>query len=144
MDIETEAKKGKIGTVFKVFLIEVRKDTSEDFLYLDEVYIGKNPTSVEEGTVQGRKIHVFSSIKEAGRRLLYTGKYSHRFIFAPFNLVVCRQIYDWANSYVSNYLSLNTTTSGRIQDGAKSFVSEEGRKITGENNPVYSSRFKIY
>lgn len=71
VDIDTEAKKGKIGTVFKVFLIEVRKDTSEDFLYLDEVYIGKNPTNVEEGTVQGRKIHVFSSIIEAIDQLEY-------------------------------------------------------------------------
>lgn len=46
----TEVQKGIIGTTFRVFLIEVRKDTSEDFLYLDEVYIGKNPTNVDEGT----------------------------------------------------------------------------------------------
>lgn len=46
----TEVQKGKIGTTFRVFLIEVRKDTSEDFLYMDEVYIGKNPTNVDEGT----------------------------------------------------------------------------------------------
>lgn len=46
----TEVQKGKIGTTFRVFLIEVRKDTSEDFLYMDEVYIGKNPTNMDEGT----------------------------------------------------------------------------------------------
>lgn len=51
VDIDIEVKKGKIGIVFKVFLIEVRKDTFEDFLYLDEVYIGKNLINVEEGIV---------------------------------------------------------------------------------------------
>lgn len=50
LDMYTEVQKGKIGTTFRVFLIEVRKDTSEDFLYMDEVYIGKNPTNVDEGT----------------------------------------------------------------------------------------------
>lgn len=59
IDIYTEVQKGKIGTVFKVFQIEVRRDTSEDFLYVDEVYIGKNPTNVEEGT---RKTQDCSSI----------------------------------------------------------------------------------
>lgn len=57
-----------------------------------------------------------------------TGKYSPRFIFVPLALVVSGQIKDWANSKVIKYLSLNKPMSGRIQDGAKSFASEEGRK----------------
>lgn len=42
---------------------------------------------------------------------------------------------------VSNYLSLHTTVSGRIQDGAKlSQVYSKRAKITlDKNNPVYST-----
>ena len=67
----------------------------------------------------------------------YTGKYSLPFRF--FALVVRWLFLDWANSNVSNYLPLNTTVSGRIQDGAKLFASVEGRKLHGgKNNPVCS------
>lgn len=46
---------------------------------------------------------------------------------------------DWANLNVSNYLYLNATLSGQIQNGAKPFASKEGRKNTrGVNNSVYS------
>lgn len=38
---------------------------------------------------------------------------------------------DWANLNVSNYLYLNATLSGQIQNGAKPFASKEGRKNTG-------------
>lgn len=46
-----------------------------------------------------------------------------------------------AKSNISNYLSLNTTPSGRIKDQAKLFASLEGKKLhSGKNNPVYSYR----
>lgn len=40
---------GKVGTSFKIFLIEIRKDSSEDFYYVDEIYVGKDPTNLDEG-----------------------------------------------------------------------------------------------
>lgn len=66
IDIYDAVQKGIIGTVFKVFQIEIRRDTSEDFLYVDEVYLGKNPTNAEEGKstrttvmVQRKFFHLF-------------------------------------------------------------------------------------
>lgn len=49
--------------------------------------------------------------------ILYTG-------FAPFAFV----IQAWANSKVSNNLSIITVLSRQIKDGAKLFECEEGRK----------------
>lgn len=41
------------------------------------------------------------------------------------------------------YFSLNTTVTGRIQDGTKLFAGSEGAGITwGENIPVWSSSLK--
>lgn len=42
---------------------------------------------------------------------VYRKIFAH-FIFAPLALIVSGRIYDWANSNVSNYSSLNTTVSG--------------------------------
>lgn len=56
---------------------------------------------------------------------LYTGKLSPHVIFA---LVVIGRIQDFMNSNVSNNLPLNTTVSGRNQNGAKLYTSVEGRK----------------
>lgn len=50
-------QKGRIGTTFKVFQVEVRRDASEDAYYVDEVYIGKDPTVVEEGRKQTETVY---------------------------------------------------------------------------------------
>lgn len=42
------------------------------------------------------------------------------------------------NSNVSNHLSLTITKSRRIQDGAKSFASEEGQKLHGAKITPYT------
>lgn len=58
---------------------------------------------------------------------LHTGKYL--FYYRPFRPRCQRgRIKDLANSYVSNYLSLFTILSGRIQEETKPFVSKKGRK----------------
>lgn len=43
-----------------------------------------------------------------------------RFIFA---LIDSGRIQDWANSYVSNFILIFTTLSGRIKDGEKPLAS---------------------
>lgn len=62
-----------------------------------------------------------------------------RFIFATFSLLVFRQfLKDWAICIGSNYFFLNITLSGRIQDGAKLFASEEGRMKHGTKITLYT------
>lgn len=57
--------------------------------------------------------------------ILCTEEYSPPFYFSPLALGGSWWISDWVNSNVLNYLSLNTSMSGQIKDGAKPFVSEE-------------------
>lgn len=69
---------------------------------------------------------------------LYTRKYSPRFIFTPFAVIVSGRIQDWANYNVSYYLSLNTSVSGRILYGAKLFARIEGRKLQWVKIALYT------
>lgn len=65
-------------------------------------------------------------------------------ISAPFALVVSGQIYDWTNSIGFHYLSLNTTASGRIQDGLKLFAIVEGQKLNGVEITLYTVTKSVY
>lgn len=56
------------------------------------------------------------------------GNIRPRFTFAPFALVVNRRILNWAYSNVLTYLSLLTTMSRRVQEGAKPSANQRGRK----------------
>lgn len=67
---------------------------------------------------------------------IYIGEYPPRFIFAPFVLVVCESIQDWAISKPfykfcvnkKEYLIYMYIVSGRIQDEATPFASVQGIK----------------
>ncbi|XP_061168814.1 fibrocystin-L-like [Saccostrea echinata] len=51
IDMLAVVQDGKVGTSFKIFLIEIRKDDSEDFYYVDEIYVGRNPTNLDEENI---------------------------------------------------------------------------------------------
>ncbi|XP_062574409.1 fibrocystin-L-like [Saccostrea cucullata] len=51
IDMLAVVQDGKVGTSFKIFLIEVRRDDSEDFYYVDEIYVGREPTNLDEASV---------------------------------------------------------------------------------------------
>lgn len=56
-------------------------------------------------------------------------KYLFQFIFAPYVHVLSERIEDFVfNSNVSNYISLNTTVSRRIQNAAK-LLAEDWQKL---------------
>lgn len=57
IDMLAAVQKGRIGSTFKVFQVEVRRDASEAAYYVDEVYIGKDPTVVEEGRKQTETVY---------------------------------------------------------------------------------------
>lgn len=59
--------------------------------------------------------------------VLYTGKYSPLFYFCPFRSRQ-RANLRLGELFITNNISVNTTASGRIQDGAKLLACVKGRK----------------
>lgn len=72
---------------------------------------------------------------------IYREIFARVLFYAPFALVASGRISDWANTYVSNYLSLFTTLYGRIQDETKPFVSWKGWKQHGAKIFLYTVLF---
>lgn len=62
--------------------------------------------------------------------LLYTGKYLPDFIFPPICLLSVG--FKPQQTSMSQIISLNTTVSGPIQDGAKLFAGVEGKNYMGQ------------
>lgn len=58
-------------------------------------------------------------------------------IVAPLAPGVSGRVEDWADLNVQNFLSLNTTSYGRIKDGTKLFASVIDEISTGRSSPVY-------
>lgn len=71
--------------------------------------------------------------------LLYTGKYVPLGFFSPLSpSLSVDECKTGRPKNVSNYLSLITTMSGRMQDGAKHFASEEWQKPQGAKILLYT------
>lgn len=73
------------------------------------------------------------------------GDICHRFIFAPFALIVSKQLYDWVNSNVSNHIIslFEINLFAILKWGKTSLQVEKGKTTQGENNPVYSIYFRL-
>lgn len=85
--------------------------------------------------------------------ILYTGKYSPRFIFAPFALVISERIYDWANfKNISNncinyrksiYFFLSCLGEFKTAMGGTICKCRTAKITRCENNTVHSRFLQI-
>lgn len=113
--------------IFTFFQVGAEKELNGS-MYMEEGN-GMNITSLYHGAwpLTPNKKGLWSWLKCVYRK---QGNIRPHFIFTPFSLVVSEWIWDWANSNVSNCLSINTVVSGRIHDGAKLLASKGRMKIT--------------